>query len=211
MAGGLCMKKLRPFFLKPAVVLGAVLSFAGNGAAGLLTDDGQREILSFSPGFPSDCMVLKIQEDNGSARLYRQAADLLSARRKLFPLPFAGEVKTQWLEKDVCAVTYESEEDGGVHQYVATYGDRSDGTAITMCPMPSQAHGWGEGGYMLDVRNDRWNWRRPGEWKSTNMMHTCSMEPFPWFFPKNGPEWTLVLNADCILEGGENTVEDAAH
>ena len=27
-------------------------------------------------------------------------------------------------------------------------------------------------------------------------------------FPKNGPEWTLVLNADCILEGGENTVED---
>ena len=29
----------------------------------------------------------------------------------------------------MCAVTYESEEDGGVHQYVATYGDRSDGTA----------------------------------------------------------------------------------
>ena len=208
MACGLCMKKLRPFFLKPAVVLGAVLLFAGNGAAGLLTDDGQREILSFSPGFPSDCMVLKIQEDNGSARLYRQAAGPFVRQAETFPFTVAGEVKTQWLEKDVCAVTYESEEDGGVHQYVATYGDRSDGTAYYYVSNAIAGTWVGEGGYMLDVRNGQMELETPRgveiyEYDAYMQYGTLSL-----VFPKNGPEWTLVLNADCILEGGENTVED---
>ena len=202
------MKKLRPFFLKPAVVLGAVLLFAGNGAAGFLTDDGQREILSFSPGLPSDCMVLKIQEDNGFARLYRQAAGPFVRQAETFPFTVAGEVKTQWLEKDVCAVTYESEEDGGVHQYVATYGDRSDGTAYYYVSNAIAGTWVGEGGYMLDVRNGQMELETPRgveiyEYDAYMQYGTLSL-----VFPKDGPEWTLVLNADCILEGGENTVED---
>ena len=208
MAGALCMKKLRRFFLKPTVALGAVLLFAGNGAAFLLTDNGQREILSFSPGFPSDSMVLKIQEDNGAARLYRQAAGPFVRQAEVFPFTVTGEVKIQWLEKDVCAVTYESEEDEGVHQYVATYGDRSDGIAYYYVSNAIAGTWVGEDGYRLDVHNGQMELETPRGVETYEYNAYIQYGTLSLVFPKDGPRWTLVLNTDCILESGENTVED---
>ncbi len=47
------------------------------------------------------------------------------AQSDVFPFTVKDDVKVQWLENDVCALTYESPEDDQVHQFVATYGDRN--------------------------------------------------------------------------------------
>ena len=108
----------------------------------------------------------------------------------------------------MCAVTYESEEDGGVHQYVATYGDRSDGTAYYYVSNAIAGTWVGEGGYMLDMRNGQMELETPRGVETYEYDAYMQYGTLSLVFPKNGPEWTLVLNADCILEGGENTVED---
>ena len=63
-------------------------------------------------------------------------------------------MKIQWLEDDVCAITYESPDDGGIHQYVATYGDRGGG--ISYYYVFNAVHGeWeaedGRGNYAVGV------------------------------------------------------------
>ncbi|MBZ4251865.1 hypothetical protein LAJ57_13215, partial [Streptococcus pneumoniae] len=35
-------------------------------------------------------------------------------------------MKYQWIQEDVCAVTYQDTDDG-IHQYLATFGDRGNG------------------------------------------------------------------------------------
>lgn len=51
---------------------------------------------------------------------------LFGAQSDVFPFTVKDDVKVQWLENDVCALTYESPEDDQVHQFVATYGDRNE-------------------------------------------------------------------------------------
>ena len=129
MLGGLCVGRLRRFIRKPAVGIAAGLLFILNIAACLLFPGDMREVTALSPGFGGPVMSLKIDRETGTARLFRPAKGPFARPAEELPFTVAGEVKTQWLERDVCALTYESEEDGGVHQFVATYGDRSDGTA----------------------------------------------------------------------------------
>ena len=69
-------------------------------------------------------MCLKIDE-NGRAVFYRHRGLLFGAQSDVFPFTVKDDVKVQWLENDVCALTYESPEDDQVHQFVATYGDRN--------------------------------------------------------------------------------------
>ena len=79
----------------------------------------QREIVDLAPDF-SNTMCLKIDE-NGRAVFYRQRGLLFGAQSDVFPFTVKDDVKVQWLENDVCALTYESPEDDQVHQFVATH------------------------------------------------------------------------------------------
>mgnify|MGYP001851774710 FL=1 len=120
-------------------------------------------------------------------------------------------MKTQWLEKDVCAVTYESEEDGGVHQFVATYGDRSDGVAYYYVSNALLGTWVGEDGYRLELTGGPDGGiilETPRGTEFYEYEDCLQYGTLALVLPGQGPKWTLVLNRDCILESGETTVND---
>lgn len=206
--GGICVRKLRHFFLKPVSVMIFAVLFICNLAALFLVGTDEREIIRISPGLPKNFMVLKINEDNGKARLCRQAKGPFVRRADELPFTVDGAVKTQWLEDDVCAVTYRSEEDGGVHQFAAAYGDRSDGVSYYYVSNAILGTWVGPDGYMLDMSDGKMRLVTPRGTEYYEYDDFMQYGTLALVFPKDNPRWTVVLNKDCILESGETTLED---
>ena len=120
--GGLLVKKLRPVWKsKTCRWIFSLLLFSGIAVCRFLAPV-QKEIIRISPDF-SEVLCLKIDE-SGRAVFYRQRSGIFASQADVFPFTVKENVKVQWLEDDVCTLTYESTEDDDVHQYVATYGAR---------------------------------------------------------------------------------------
>lgn len=206
--GGLCSRKLRKFFRKPAVIVFCFLLLTADLAAGALSGGEETNIIRFSPGWPKKMMNVKISKENGSARLFRPAGGLFVRPAEEFPFTVKGEVKTQWLEKDVCAVTYRSGQDDGIHQFVAAYGDRSDGVSYYYV-LTAAAGIWdGPGGYCLRIGDQKIELETPRGTEEYDYDEFLQYGTLAVVFPRTSPRWTLVLNRDCILKGGQSTVED---
>lgn len=92
----------------------------------IYTAGQSKSMVEFSPGL-KQVLVLKETADSGKVRVYRSRNILFVRPGDELPYTVSNKIKTQWLAEDVCAVTYEAQEDKQTHQYVATYGDRSDG------------------------------------------------------------------------------------
>jgi transcriptional regulator with XRE-family HTH domain len=99
------------------------LLFCLNIAGVIVVSKQTQDILSFSPDGKNE-LVLKRDTSTGKAVHYRYPFLCFVRPYEHFPYTVYGKVKTQWLTGDICAVTYSSEKDGPVHQYVATFGDR---------------------------------------------------------------------------------------
>ena len=85
-----------------------------------------RCIISFSSDFSNE-LVLKANKDTGAIRLYRnQKLFLFAKENEQFEYELDGEIKKQWLEDDICAITYK-DKDGNLREFVVTYGDRGNG------------------------------------------------------------------------------------
>lgn len=85
-----------------------------------------RSIVTFSDNFSNE-LVLKQNLENGKMTIYRNIKLFIFGKpREEFPYPAIGDVKTQWLTKDICNVTY-VDVNGILRDYVATYGDRGNG------------------------------------------------------------------------------------
>ena len=85
-----------------------------------------RCIISFSSDFSNE-LVLKANKDTGAIRLYRnQKLFLFAKENEQFEHELDGEIKKQWLENDICAITYK-DKDGNLREFVVTYGDRGNG------------------------------------------------------------------------------------
>ncbi len=83
-------------------------------------------IVSFSRDFSNE-LVLKVNKNSGSIKLYRNARLLLFAKEKeQFPYELEGKIKKQWLTNDICGLTCK-DKDGNLREYVVTYGDRGNG------------------------------------------------------------------------------------
>lgn len=83
-------------------------------------------IVSFSNDFSNE-LVLKVNKDTGAIKLYRNQKLFLFAKEKeQFEYELDGKIKKQWLEKDICAITYK-DKDGNLREFVVTYGDRGNG------------------------------------------------------------------------------------
>lgn len=209
---GICIKRTRPICLKPVVMIAAVALFAGGIAADAVFFSSGKELLSMSPDF-SQVMCLKIEE-NGRAGFYRQRAVIFAARADVLPFTVKDEVKVQWLEEDVCALTYESTDDGKTHQYVAAYGDRNEGVSYYYVFNAAQGEWSAEGNYgscSVEIQTGahagiRVNTPEGTEYYSVE--ECLQYGTIAMVFPNNGPRWTLVLNKDCVIEPGESTVAE---
>ena len=83
-------------------------------------------IISFSSDFSNE-LVLKANKDTGAIRLYRnQKLFLFAKENEQFEHELDGEIKKQWLENDICAITYK-DKDGNLREFVVKYGDRGNG------------------------------------------------------------------------------------
>lgn len=189
-----------------------MILFAGGIAVCPFLFPSQREIVDLAPDF-SNIMRLKIDE-NGRAVFYRQRGLLFGVQVDVFPFTVKDDVKVQWLENDVCALTYESTEDRSVHQFVATYGDRNG--AVSYYYVGNAAYGsWsaedqGEN-YKLEVgtgENGGIDIETPEGKEHYELEECLQYGTLAVVFPSDNPKWTLVLNQDCVLEEGGSRVEE---
>lgn len=211
-AGGMCIGKLHPIWKRKSSVAAAVILFAGGIAVCPFLFPSQREIVDLAPDF-SNIMRLKIDE-NGRAVFYRQRGLLFGVQVDVFPFTVKDDVKVQWLENDVCALTYESTEDRSVHQFVATYGDRNG--AVSYYYVGNAAYGsWsaedqGEN-YKLEVgtgENGGIDIETPEGKEHYELEECLQYGTLAVVFPSDNPKWTLVLNQGCVLEEGGSRVEE---
>ena len=139
---------------------------------------------------------------------YRQRGVLFGAQSDVFPFTVKDDVKVQWLENDVCALTYESPEDDQVHQFVATYGDRNEAVSYYMWQMWLMVHGCrktGEKNYKLEVgtgENGGIDIETPEGKEHYEPEECLQYGTLAVVFPSDDPKWTLVLNKDCVVEAG---------
>lgn len=165
-----------------------------------------------SPDF-SQVMCLKTDE-SGRAVLYRQRAVIFAAQADVFPFTVKNEIKVQWLEDDVCAMTYESPDDGETHQYVATYGDRNEGVSYYYVFNAVEGTWRAEGNYedcTIEVRmgaNAGIYLSTPEGTEFYSAEECLQYGTLAMVFPNDGPRWTLVLNKDCVIKPGESAVAE---
>ena len=102
-AGGMCIEKLRPIWKRKSVIAVTAILLAAGIAVCPFCFLKQREIVDLAPDF-SNTMCLKIDE-NGRAVFYRHRGLLFGAQSDVFPFTVKDDVKVQWLENDVCALS----------------------------------------------------------------------------------------------------------
>ena len=85
-----------------------------------------KSIVSFSRDFSNE-LVLKIDKDTGAIKLYKNAKLFIFAKEnEQLDYEVTGKIKKQWIEKDICGITYK-DKNNKLREYVVTYGDRGDG------------------------------------------------------------------------------------
>ena len=206
--GGLLVKKLRPVWKsKTYRWIFSLLLFSGIAVCRFLAPV-QKEIIRISPDF-SEVLCLKIDE-SGRAVFYRQRSGIFASQADVFPFTVKENVKVQWLEDDVCTLTYESTEDDDVHQYVATYGAR-DGNESYYYVINEVYGTWlseGQyGGYKLTVGtgpDGGIDIQTPDGKEHYEIEECIQYGTLAVVFPANAPKWTLVLNKDYTFSTDED-------
>ena len=85
-----------------------------------------KSVVSFSKDFSNE-LILKINNDTGSIKLYRNAKLFIFAKEnEQFDYELKGIIKKQWIENDICGITYK-DKNNKLREFVVTYGDRGDG------------------------------------------------------------------------------------
>lgn len=82
-------------------------------------------IVDFSSNF-SNQVVLKQNRKSGVTTLYKNAMFLFARPKENFSYSVKGDIKVQWLEQDICSLTY-MDVDNKIREFVVTYGDRGNG------------------------------------------------------------------------------------
>jgi len=87
-----------------------------------------KSVVSFSKDFSNE-LILKINNDTGSIKLYRNAKLFIFAKEnEQFDYELKGNIKKQWIENDICGITYK-DKNNKLREFVVTYGDRGDGVS----------------------------------------------------------------------------------
>ncbi|MCL1895546.1 MAG: hypothetical protein FWG03_03265, partial [Clostridiales bacterium] len=164
-------------------------------------------IIRYSPDHQNK-LVLHYDAETGKTALLKQSIFWFAQYRDIFPFTASdGNFKTQWLVDDVCAVTYMSDDDGSIHQYVATYGARGDDAGYASPYTVVASLGWRteltDAVWSIETSHDGIGIRQGTEttlysWRDCVPFGTTAV-----VLCRNGsPEWTIALNKDCVVEYG---------
>lgn len=165
-----------------------------------------KSIVSYSDNFRHE-LIIKQDKRSGKTVVYGKAFMVLFARAsEQLPYTAQGNIKTQWLTNDVCAVTYQ-DTSGLVHQYVDTYGDRGDGIAYYYVKSVLGGN-WtfdgsntGDNTITVDEKGITVSVNGSEETYANSDCIQCGT--IALILCKKGlPQWTIALNEDCQL--GDN-------
>lgn len=150
-------------------------------------------------------MVVRQNTETGMTDIYRQQA-IFARRKGNLPYTAGSDIKLQWLTGDCCTVTYRSPDDGKTHQYIETYGSRSDNGYFYVSNVVQSAE-WVEEG-----KQSNYSVSTDGEFivisngKKKESYHAADCVQFGTHgiaLCKDGlPKWTIVLNEDCRVDSG---------
>ena len=85
-----------------------------------------KSVVSFSKDFSNE-LIIKINNETGLIKLYRDTKLIIFAKEKeQFDYELTGKIKKQWIEEDICGITYK-DKNNKLRAFVVTYGDRGDG------------------------------------------------------------------------------------
>ena len=148
-------------------------------------------------------LALEIDDESGTVIYNKVYYGVLRKEKEQFPYTVDGKMKFQWLENDVCAVTYKGT-DKRTHQYLATFGDRGNGNSY-IDPKTTISGNWGisgqnHAGWQMQVSSGTvtlWNGSKEWVYESEDCVRfgTTALA-----LCRNGyPEWSLVLNENCRI------------
>ena len=87
-----------------------------------------KSVVSFSKDFSNE-LIIKINNETGLIKLYRDTKLIIFAKEKeQFDYELTGKIKKQWIENDICGITYK-DKNNKLREFVVTYGDRGDGVS----------------------------------------------------------------------------------
>lgn len=157
-----------------------------------------------------ETFLLKQNVTTGDTVYFRERFWLLMQEKEMIPNAIQGTPKFQWMTEDVCTITYEGKNDGAMHEYVATFGDRNAGSYY----------------YVVSALYGTWSGKQEGteNWKisadsgislkvGNQLEETYSFEDCVQFgttaivLCRGGlPRWTIALNTDCTLSSGSDLI-----
>ncbi len=148
-------------------------------------------------------LILEEQAGDGTVTVCRGVRGLWKRRKEQLPFTVDEGMKIQWLESDVCAVTYQSP-DQEIHQYLATYGDRGDGISYLDPLVAVMGHwtveGTNQAGWQLTVEGGTVTLANGGEqWEFTASDCVRFGTTAVALCEEGFPVWSLVLNEDCRI------------
>ncbi len=172
-----------------------------------------QEYLTFAPG-GKELVLLRQDPDSGTTSLYRRRMPFLVKKSSDLPYPMEGAPKLDWMTDDVCTVTYMGKEDGAVHQYVATFGDRGPGSYYyVQTALLGNWSGAEEGTEDWSIRVTDGNNGGVSLQVGDQLEEFYAYEDCVQFgttalvLCRGGlPRWTLTLNTDCTIDGMSNLV-----
>lgn len=195
-----------------AGVSAAVLAFLlSAGVYTAVQPAARKSILSVSPD--GHMMVLKYERSTGRVTTYQNQILWFARMSDAFPYTAESDMKLQWLANDACAVTYQSPDDGQVHQYVMTYGDRGNGLTTYYVYNVVQggwsAEGKNTAGWELTTGPEGITVVSPSDGEQIYEVDDCvQFGTLAVALCENGlPQWTLVLLDDCVVGDVTDVVE----
>ncbi|AUJ26479.1 hypothetical protein [Virgibacillus dokdonensis] len=171
------------------------------------TNQQVRNIISISPNF-KEVLVIKKQTNTQTATYYRSRFGILAMPHQTLPEDLKSSPKIKWLANDIAAVTYKTSDDN-LQQFIATYGDRGDGTSYYEVGAVTSGEWRGDG---VEVINHP---------EGITVITNGTSETFSWeetiqygtlaivLMKENQAVWTIALDknfdAEAINDGRQQT------
>jgi hypothetical protein len=171
--------------------------------AGLLVHhiDQTNQVTSLSPDW-KHLFVIKENRETGEAVHYRTSYWLFARPKESLPYMTSGEFKVKWLEKDIAALTYKAD-DGTIHQYIGTYGDREGGVSYSYVGPSIQGTWEGKNARVISTTEgitiDNNGEMKRYDWDSVIQFGTLAVV----LLRNNQAHWTIALNEDFKSNSNE--------
>ena len=162
-----------------------------------------KNVLDISPNY-KHVISLKTNMNTGETTYYRNYYGILARPKEKLPYEVVGAFKVDWLTDDIGAVTYQAT-DNHVHQFIATYGTRSDDNSYYY--VGPEIHGIWQGEDVEVISNEKGiTVVYDGKTELFEHDHVVQFGTIAVVLTRgNEAAWTIALNKNLKIDTAGNT------